>query len=94
MESLERDWPKFAGPEHVAPGVLPAYLTSTTGDATLWGKPSDSLMEYPERMAAAKNEGNGFCAKYDSDVRFVLARTNTTFACLRRKAVCLYLLVD
>ena len=41
-ESLEKDWPQFAGPDHVALGVLRAYITSTTGERMLWEKPSSS----------------------------------------------------
>ena len=50
-------------------------------------------MEYPERMQAAKDEGKGFCVKYDSDVRFVLARTNRHVHFAYEKNACLYLLV-
>ena len=73
---MEREWPKLAGPEHIALGVLPAYLISSTGDAMLCyamlcKKPSDEQTQYPERMQVAK-----VSAKYDRDARFVLARTN------------------
>ena len=40
------------------------------------GKKTAYDIEYAERLEIAKDEGTHFRARYDKDVRFVLARTN------------------
>ena len=96
VESLERDWPPFAGPDRVALGVLPADLTSTTGDAMLcYGKSHQIhrwsvLNVWKLQKTRATASAPSTTVTYDSYWQGHIA----TFTCLRRKAVFLYLLVD